>query len=201
MNAMTRLVLTVPLPRVSKIEAIGGLKVRVQWGAGIRAPKSEEVDLAPLINSLKFYRPLRSDPTLFYSVHLIEEGAIIAWGDDNAIDMAADSVEQLAEESMTANDFRGFLKSNGFTHQEAGALLGRSRRQIENYLSGKERIPRTLSMACFGLVARKQQRSQRAGLYTSATAQTNKTETLPTTPLGIREPTATALPMQEAIGQ
>ncbi len=201
MNAMIRLVLTVPLPRISKVEAIGGLKVRVTWNAGIRAPKSDEVDLSPLINSRKFYRLLRSDPALFYSVHTIEEGTIIAWGPDNAIDMAADSVEQLAEESMTANDFRHFLTSNHFTHQEAGALLGRSRRQVENYLSGKEKIPRTVTMACFGLAARKEQTSQRAAIYTSATSPNTKTETLPTKPLVINEPSITALPMLEAVGQ
>lgn len=113
------------------------------------------VDLSPMIKSLKFYRPLRTDPALFRTVHLIEEGTIIVWGDNDQIDMAADSVEQLAEESMTADDFRDFLKSNNLTHNDVAALLGYSRRQIENFLAG-ELIPRVVVMACFGLIARKQ---------------------------------------------
>jgi hypothetical protein len=154
MNAMTKLILTVPMPRIASIEVLRDLRVRVTWSAGIRARRTDAVDLAPLINSLKFYRPLRENRELFQTAHLIEGGTIVAWGADEEIDMAADSVEQLAEESMTANDFRDFLKSNNLTHGEAAALLGYSRRQIENFLSG-ELVPRVVAMACFGLAARR----------------------------------------------
>ena len=129
--------------------------VRVTWSAGIRAGRTDVVDLSPMINSLKLYRPLRENRMLFRTLHLIEKGRVLAWGDDDEIDMAADSVEELAEETMSADDFRDFLKIYGLTHNEAAAYLDRSRRQIENYLSGAEPIPRIFVMACFGLVARK----------------------------------------------
>jgi hypothetical protein len=59
---------------------VGDLVLRIAWSAGIRANRVDVVDLSPLINSLKFYRPLRKDPSLFRSVHVIEHGTIVAWG-------------------------------------------------------------------------------------------------------------------------
>ncbi len=158
MNEISSLRLIIPMPQMATVEVVDHLLVRVAWSAGMRAPRTDVIDLSPLINSLKFYRPLRENSELFRTAHLIEEGRILAWGDDS-IDMAADSIEQLAEESMTADDFKDFLKSNNLTHGEAAALLGRSRRQIENYLSAAELIPRIVVLACFGLTARKQARS------------------------------------------
>jgi len=144
------------MPQISNLEVPRHLVLRVTWSGGIRAGRTDVVDLAPVINSLKLYRPLREDRLLFRSVHLIEDGRILAWGDDDRIDMPADAVEELAEETMSAEDLRDFLKTYGFTHNEAAAYLDRSRRQIANYLSGDEPIPRIFVMACFGLVARKQ---------------------------------------------
>jgi hypothetical protein len=174
MNAMTRLVLTVPMPRMASVEVVRHLVIRVTWSAGIRASRTDTVDLSPLIISLKFYRTLRTDHALFRTIHLVEGGTILAWGDNDEIDMAADSVEQMAEESMTPDDFRVFLKSNSLTHTEAAAQLGYSRRQIENYLSGNELIPRVVVMACFGLTARKQ--VLRA--VTSITQRTSQVQTI-----------------------
>jgi hypothetical protein len=97
MNAMTRL--TIPLPRISAIEVVDHLVLRVTWCAGIRNGRTDTVELSPLVNVLKFYRPIR-DKSFFRIVHLIEDGRAIAWGDDDKIDMPAASLEQLAEESI-----------------------------------------------------------------------------------------------------
>jgi hypothetical protein len=102
MNAMTRL--TIPLPRISAIEVVDHLVLRVTWCAGIRNGRTDTVELSPLVNVLKFYRPIR-DKNLFRTAHLIEDGRAVAWGDDK-IDMPAADLEQLAEESMAADDFR-----------------------------------------------------------------------------------------------
>ena len=154
MNVIANLTLAVPMPQLSSIEVIDHLVLRVTWRAGIRAPRTEMIDLSPLINSLKLYRPLRTDHELFRTANLIEDGRIVAWGNGD-IDMPAESLEELAEETMTADDFRDFLKSNNLTHGEAAALLGYSRRQIENFLTGGL-IPRVVVMACLGLIARNQ---------------------------------------------
>src|SRR5450631_3625808 len=156
MNVITRLELTIPMPKITRVDAVDHLVVRVVWSAGIRANRTDVVDLSPMINTLKHYRPIRDNKALFRTVHLIENGRILAWGDDDHIDMAVDSVEELAEESMTPDDLRDFLRINRLTQGEAAALLDRSRRQLSNYLSGSEAIPRGFVLSCFGLVARKQ---------------------------------------------
>jgi len=156
MNAINEVTLATPRPKISAVTAVGRLSIRVTWSAGLRAGRTDVVDLSPMIDSLRHYRPLRNNPILFQTVHLIEGGRVLAWGDDDAIDMASDSVEELAEEMMTADDFKEFLKTYNLTHNEAALGLGRSRRQIENYCAGTEKIPRVFVLACFGLVARKQ---------------------------------------------
>jgi len=194
MSATVDWALTIPMPQISKITAVRSLVLRVTWSAGVRIGRSDEVDLSPMINALKLYQPLRKDNVLFSTAHLIEDGRIIAWGDDDQIDMAADSVEQLAEEIMTPEDFRDFLHSNGLTHTEAAALLGRSRRQIENYLSGSERIPRVLVMACYGLKARRLRRGLADG-FLQTKLQNLDTETIRSPDMPHSEPllaTATA---------
>jgi hypothetical protein len=61
---------------------------------------------------------------------------------------------------MSADDFSAFLARNKLTHQGAASALGRSRRQIEYYLS-KGVIPRIIALACFGYEARKNQENKR----------------------------------------
>jgi hypothetical protein len=156
MSKITKLTLSTPMPRIASLKVVEHLVIEVVWKSGFRRSRTDVVDLSPIINLLKLYRPLRNNELLFRTVHLIEEGRVLAWGEDEQIDMPAESVEELAQETMTPNDLRDFLETNDLTHGEAAALLDRSRRQIENYLSGKEPIPRLFVLACFGLAARKQ---------------------------------------------
>src|ERR1700758_2680415 len=116
MNATTKLDLIVPpLPVIARAQVIDHCTISVEWAAGIRRGRRDVVDLSPMINTLKMYRPLREDEKLFRTAHLIENGRVIAWGDNDAIDMAADSVEELAEETMTPDDLRKFLLDNNLT--------------------------------------------------------------------------------------
>src|SRR5262245_56198164 len=155
MNVIADLTLATPMPKIARLRVVEHLVVEVFWDSGFRCNRTDVVDLSPMINAFSLYRPLRKNETLFRTVHLTEDGRVLAWGDDDQIDMAAESVEDLAQETMTPDDLRNFLRANNLTHGEAAALLDRSRRQIENYLSGKERIPRLFVLACFGLAARK----------------------------------------------
>ena len=90
-----------PLPRLSEVRCVDGEHrlVRVSWRSGPRFA-GEVVDLSPLIDTHKFYAPLRKDPKLFASVHLINDGSAIAWGAHDEIDMSAPSIQRLAEETM-----------------------------------------------------------------------------------------------------
>jgi hypothetical protein len=148
-----------PMPRLGGVRAIDSSNVVVNWIEGMRAGRSEAINLLPLIDNFKIYEPLRHNKELFSTVHLIEDGNAIAWGNGDAIDMAATSIERLAEETMTPGDFCAFLERNRLTHQGAASVLGRSRRQIEYYLSAGA-IPRVIALACFGYEARKSRRDE-----------------------------------------
>ena len=141
--------LDAPMPKLATVTAAEGLRVEVTWLSGRRAPLTETIDLAPLVNSHKFYKRLRGDRARFETVHVAEGGEAIAWGED--IDMAATSVERLADEMMTASDFKRFVDSMGATHNSIAAMLGYSRRQVENFLSGAQPIPRVCALACMTL--------------------------------------------------
>ncbi len=137
-----------PMPRVSAVSAGSALTVSITWKAGARTGKTETLDLAPIINAGKFFRPLRTDRPLFESVHTIVGGNAIAWGDDEAIDLSATSLERLAEETMTGEDLRDFLAARDLTETALAATLDYSRRQIVNFVNNDRVIPRVVSLAC-----------------------------------------------------
>jgi hypothetical protein len=142
------------MPRLSGVRKAKDLGVVVTWADGSRAGRTETIDLSPLVDSLKFYKPLRDNARLRATVHLIEDGHAIAWGGDDAVDMAATSLEHLAEEAMTSEDLRAFIAHQNLTHSALAALLGYSRRQIELYLSGEQPIPRVVALACHAIKLR-----------------------------------------------
>jgi hypothetical protein len=144
------------MPKLSSVRPAETLSVSVAWSEGRRAPRTEIVDLSPLIRSFKLYKKLRKNRALFDTVHLVEDGEAIAWGDDDDIDMAATSVERLAEEALSPDDLRQFLDQEDLTQEAAAALLGYSRRQIAHYLAGDKPIPRVFALACRALAARKE---------------------------------------------
>jgi hypothetical protein len=165
-----------PLPRLASVRSIDGAHrlIRVAWAEGPRAGRTEPVDLSPLVDTHKFYAPLRGRSKLFDSVHLINAGNAIAWGDDDAIDMAASSIQRLAEETMTAADFRQFLARNRISQEAAAAYLGRSKRMLAYYLE-QGVLPRLVTLACYGYEARYLSRRES---YVSTMIATSKIEQL-----------------------
>ena len=147
MSANDATVVGEPLPRIAQVSAEGGFVVGVTWESPTRPGRHDSVDLAPLVFGLKFYAPLRGDGELFDHVKVVQGGYAIAWGDDEAIDMAATSVLRLAEEIMMPQDFAAFMKRHRFTLDSAAAELGISRRLAAYY--AKERVaPRYIALAC-----------------------------------------------------
>jgi hypothetical protein len=140
-----------PTPRIAAIRVTGPNTLEINWTEGSRAGRTEVLDLTPLVGSYKVYRPLRGNPELFATARLIEEGDVVAW-DGPDLEMTAELIETLAEQTMTPDDFARFLSRNKLTHEAAAALLGRSRRQIEYYLR-RGPIPRVVALACFGYEA------------------------------------------------
>jgi hypothetical protein len=143
----------IPMPLIGNVRSVDAINrlVEVTWAEGNRRGRTEVVDLSPVIDTYKFYRPLRNDPTLFDTIHILDSGEAVAWG-DGAVDMSADSIERLAEEAMSAEDFRAFLARNNLTQEAAAAILGRSRRRIAAY-ANEGGIPRIVALACRGYEA------------------------------------------------
>jgi hypothetical protein len=136
------------MPIVGAVTAKADLNVEITWEAGSRAGITETLDLAPIVNAGKFFRPLRNDRALLDTVHIIAFGNAIAWGDHDDIDLSATSLERLAEETMRADDLRQFLESQDLTETALAAILDYSRRQIVGFVNGESVIPRTVALAC-----------------------------------------------------
>src|SRR5215510_14297578 len=90
-----------PLPRISEIRALPDFRLAIVWAAGSRTGRADFVDLAPVINTYKLYRPLRNNEELFRTARLVDHGNVVEWG-DGTIDMPAELIKDLANEAMTS---------------------------------------------------------------------------------------------------
>jgi hypothetical protein len=135
------------MPRVRSVSYNGAYEIVVSWAFGTRERNADIVDLAPVVLTHKFYRPLRDNPEMLKTVHIIADGAAIAWGENDVVDMAATTIERLAEETMDSDEFRAWLERHKFTYDAATAQLGISRRLVAYYASTR-RVPRYIALAC-----------------------------------------------------
>jgi Protein of unknown function (DUF2442) len=160
MNASEMVDTGLPMARIASLRVIGPTSLEIGWAEGARAGRTDLVDVTPVIGTYKVYRQLRNDPKLFATAHLKDEGYVVAW-DGFDIDMSAETIEALAEESMTPAEFAAFLDRNHLTQDAAAALLGRSRRQICYYLNPGP-VPRVVALACVGYEALKHRKAGQA---------------------------------------
>lgn len=137
----------IELPRMASVQPLNDFVLRVRWAEGPRKGREDLVDVSPAIFSYKVYRPLR-DEGLFAKAEMVEDGDAVTWGSEDLM-MSADTIQSLAQESWTPTEFVAFLTRNRLTQLAAAALLGRSRRQIANYVT-KGPIPRVVALACYG---------------------------------------------------
>lgn len=140
----------IPIPRIGNIEAHWPILV-VTWADGARAGQVDVIDIEPIIQTYKIFRPLRKDEKLFETAHLIDDGDAVAW-DGKDLELSAETLEELADEIMTPEDFLAFMKRRELTEEGIAAILGYSRRQI-GYFKTKGPIPRVVALACKGYEA------------------------------------------------
>jgi len=136
------------MPRISTVEAGPDLHITVTWSRGAREGLTDHINLAPIVKAMKYFRALRNDRKLFESVHSIAFGAAIAWGDDDEIDLSADAILRLVQETMTGADLRAFIDRQELTETALAAMLDYSRRQIVGFINEGRPIPRVVSLAC-----------------------------------------------------
>jgi hypothetical protein len=137
----------IELPRMASVQPLSDFVLKVRWAEGPRKGREDLVDVSPAIFSYKIYRPLRDD-SLFSKAEIADDGDAVTWGRDDLM-MSADTIQSLAQESWTPSEFVAFLARNNLTQLSAAVMLGRSRRQIANYVT-KGPIPRVVALACYG---------------------------------------------------
>jgi hypothetical protein len=129
-----------PLPRIVSAIPIDGRKVHVKFSSGIE----KTVDLAPALESRRFYIPLRDDEALFRSFKVSEYGDALEWNDD--LDFSAVWLEALPAVDFSNEDFRKAMDQLGMTLDGMAAALEVSRRLIADYRKDKP-IPRYIGLA------------------------------------------------------
>ncbi len=138
----------IPLPRIADVKPVPPSTLIVIWAAGRRAGLVDRVDVAPIINTYKILRPLRKNDELFNTAHLEDGGDVIAWNGTD-LELSAEVIESLAEQTMTPAQFVAFMKRNNLTEEAVAAILDYSRRQI-GYFKTTGPIPRVVALACVG---------------------------------------------------
>jgi DNA-binding XRE family transcriptional regulator len=140
------------LPRITGV-APGAtpFTLQIRWDTG----EDTLVDVSGIINSFRFYAPLRQNPELFRQVRVGEHGADIIWAGD--LDISNDTLWRLAREqsgaTMSAEAFRRWRERRAYTLDAAARALGLSRRMIAYYEKGERPIPRVVALATQALEA------------------------------------------------
>jgi len=124
------------------------LTLIVTWSEGHRAGQVDRIDLAPVINTYKIFRPLRKNETLFNTACLADDGSTVVW-EGRDLELSAEAIELLAEQIMSPAEFTAFMKRNNLTEEAVAAILDYSRRQI-GYFKTTGPIPRVVALACKG---------------------------------------------------
>ncbi|KAA9354268.1 DUF2442 domain-containing protein [Ochrobactrum quorumnocens] len=133
------------LPRIVSAAPVGGRMVRVKFDNGIE----KTVDLAPALESRRFYIPLRDDEALFRSFEVSEYGDALQWGSD--LDFSAVWLEALPAVDFGNDDFCNAMDQLGMTLDGMAAALEVSRRLVADYRKDKP-IPRYIALATRYLV-------------------------------------------------
>jgi len=127
------------------------LTLTTHWNTG----EVSLIDVSGLINSFRFYAPVRENRTLFRQVRVGEYGTDIVW--PGGLDMSNDTLWRLAQEqsgaTMTADAFRDWRKRHAYTLDGAAKALGLSRRMVAYYEQGERPIPRVVALATRALEA------------------------------------------------
>jgi hypothetical protein len=142
----------IPLPRIAHVDTWSPLTLVVTWAEGRRAGQVDRIDVAPIINTYKIFCPLRNDEDLFAMARVSEDGDSVIWAENDDLELPAEALEELAEQTMTPQDFVAFMKRNNLTEEAVAAVLGYQRRQIGYYKSTGP-IPRVVALACRGYEA------------------------------------------------
>ncbi|PRX09964.1 UNVERIFIED_ORG: uncharacterized protein DUF2442 [Martelella mediterranea] len=128
------------LPRLTTVEPREGRKLFVRFDNGVE----KTVDLAPALESRRFYKPLREDDALFRSFRINEYRNAIEWNDE--LDFSAMWLEALPPAEFSNDDFRNAMEQLDQTLDGMARALELSRRQVAYYAKDRP-IPRHVGLA------------------------------------------------------
>ncbi|HUI62981.1 MAG TPA: DUF2442 domain-containing protein [Steroidobacteraceae bacterium] len=132
--------------RIASVRPLGKFILQLKWRNGRSLP----VDLSEPVQRLKGLRSLR-DPAVFAEASVGEGGHSVVWPGE--LDMGAARLWERSLEQNGREDAAQFIRwrwRHGLSLSAAAEALGISRRQIAYYLSGRERVPRYILLACKG---------------------------------------------------
>ncbi len=129
-----------PLPRIVSVRALTNFEIQIVWKSG----QNSTCDLAPILASRKIFRTLLSEPRLFSSVAVNDDGNALLW--ENGAEMSAVWLEELSLSRFSNSDFRTLMDKLGLTLDGMAATLEISRRQIASYRKDKP-IPKHIALA------------------------------------------------------
>jgi hypothetical protein len=98
-----------PAARIDSVRVRSNYELEVTWAEGERAGNTDVVDLWPVIQSYKAYRPLRDDKRLFTTAHLLDDGYVVEWNGRD-LEMSADLIEALAKQQPAARTERSGMR-------------------------------------------------------------------------------------------
>ena len=134
--------------RIQSVRAGAPYVLDLLFKDGLRA----HVDLR---DTLARYRSLQAllDAALFMTAHVGEQGASVAGGEGDLLELAANNLRALAFEQQGHASNQSLIEwmvRHKLTLDAAAQALGVSRRMLAYYRSGEKPLPRTVALACLG---------------------------------------------------
>lgn len=140
---------------ITKAEPLpGGEKIHVVFSSGEHAI----INMADEIAKRKNLSPMK-DPVFFAKCAILHDGHTLCWpGDiimiwDTLYHLAREQGTLLSGDTMTAPEFKVWLKSSGIKQKVLAEKLGYTTVQINKYATGKAEIPPTVRLSCLAIQA------------------------------------------------
>lgn len=130
-----------PLPRIESARPLDHRNVSLLWRGQTRPVV---VDIGPAFMNLRIFARLRVDDAFFKTLKVNEDGTALEW--DDGAELSATWIEELADGSLSNDEFRDAMERMKMSLDGMAAHLGVARRLIADYRKDKK-IPKHIALA------------------------------------------------------